>query len=441
MDRNLFDYQGYIIRIEITKTLNLKSAGVSEDTRDLGVFFHYIGAAEADCTCVTYDEDRYVLRRLEFPYKLDWNPQIIKGFYGSETDGTWAGEENLIHLKDVRIRESGLKLEYIVPDFLIPLDSVMKVFVNDELMKEIPLKEQGMHTEIIDVSNVGKNECEYLKNAHRILKILLTEFDRVCQKYNLHYYLICGSLLGAVRHKDLIPWDDDVDVAMPRKDFDILLQHVEEEWGEGKDIRFLNYNQLGNHAFLDYMTRLVYMKEEIPVNIYRKVKGKAKADIDNHMPIDIYVLDNAADNETLHKIQTQVIRGLYGLAMGHRAYVNPEDYTNRDEKTQKIVRVLSTIGRWIPLSWILNCYEWVRKWNKNKKCENYFESNGFIYCIPWKFRQEWFGEGCRILLGDMMVSAPKNYEAFLKMHYSNFMQYPPMEARKPTHSIDASGIF
>lgn len=85
----------------------------------------------------------------------------------------------------------------------------------------------------------------------------------------------------------------DVDVAMPRKDFDILLQHVDEEWGTGKDIMFLNYNQMGNHSFLDYMTRIVYMKEEIPVNVFRKIHGKGRKDIENHMPMDIYVLDNA----------------------------------------------------------------------------------------------------------------------------------------------------
>ncbi len=442
MSTNLFDEQGYVIKITISRTFNLKKAGISEDTRDLGVFFQYLGAAESDDTEVTYEKDPYVLKRLIFPYTLDWNSQIIRGFYGPEETGTWAGPENVINLKDSCIGKSGLRIEYRIPEFLEGLHSMMKVYVNDELLKEISLEKAGIYSEVIDVNSVGAQEQEYLEKAHRILHILLKEFDHVCEKYGLRYYLICGSLLGAVRHGDLIPWDDDVDVAMPRKDFDILLQHVEEEWGLGKDIMFLNYNQMGNDAFLDYMTRIVYMKEEIPVNIFRKIRGKGRTDVDNHLPMDIYVLDNASDNELFHKFQTQFIRGLYGLAMGHRAYINPDDYTNRDEQTQKIVKILSGVGKRIPLSWILGCYEWVRKWNKNKKCENYFESNGFIYCIPWKFKQEWFGEGTRLPLGEgIRVSAPRDYKAFLNMHYGDFMQYPPMEARKPTHSIEASGIF
>lgn len=441
MSEMLFDAQGYAIRLEITKTYNPSKAGVSEDTRDLGALLMYVGAECPEYSDITYEKDPYVLSRLEFPYTGDWNYHALRDLWGPEENGTWMSPKNTVYLKDAGIRKSGLKITYYVPNHLVSLESVMKVYVNDELLRELPLDTEGVFTEIIDVSNVGKEAQEYLAQAHRILKILLTEFDRVCQKYGLRYYLICGSLLGAVRHGDLIPWDDDVDVAMPRKDFDILMQHVEEEWGAGKDIMFLNYNQMGNHAFLDYMTRIVYMKEEIPVNIFRKIKGKGRADVDNHLPMDIYVLDNASDNETMHQFQTQFIRGLYGLAMGHRAYINPDDYTNRDKGTQRIVKTLSTIGKMIPVSWIFGCYEWVRKWNRNKKCENYFESNGFIYCIPWKFKQEWFGDGTRIPLGDMMVSVPQDYEAFLKMHYGDFMQYPAMHMRKPTHSVEASGIF
>lgn len=442
MKECLYDSQGYEIRIEMTRTYNPSRDGQSVDTRDLGILLCYLGAVTPEYEHVTYEKDPYVLSRLEFPLAVHWNYHALKGFYGPEENGTWAAPDNTVYLKDVGIRKSGLKIVYYVPQFLVGLGALMRISVEGKLIREIALEAEGMYEEVLDVSNIGKEEQEYLQNAHRILHILLKEFDRVCEKYGLHYYLICGSLLGSVRHGDLIPWDDDVDVAMPRKDFDVLLQHVEEEWGAGKDIMFLNYNQMGNHAFLDYMTRIVYMKEEIPVNIFRKIKGKGRTDIDNHLPMDIYVLDNASDNEIFHKFQTQFIRGLYGLAMGHRAYVNPEDYTNRDEQTQRIVKVLSGIGKYIPLSWILNCYEWVRKWNKNKKCENYFESNGFIYCIPWKFKQEWFGEGTRLPLGeDFKVSVPQDYEAFLRMHYGDFMQYPPMHTRKPTHSMEASGIF
>lgn len=62
------------------------------------------------------------------------------------------------------------------------------------------------------------------------LKILdiLTSIDRVCETHNLRYYIIAGTLLGAVRHNGFIPWDDDIDIAMPRNDYDRLLAHAKE---------------------------------------------------------------------------------------------------------------------------------------------------------------------------------------------------------------------
>ena len=66
-----------------------------------------------------------------------------------------------------------------------------------------------------------------MKVDNEIKKALLEamdEFHRVCEKHNLKYYLIGGSLIGAIRHKGCIPWDDDIDIVMFKDDFKKLLQ-------------------------------------------------------------------------------------------------------------------------------------------------------------------------------------------------------------------------
>lgn len=285
------------------------------------------------------------------------------------------------------------------------------------------------------------DEKEYLKKAHKILMKTLVEFDRVCTENNLRYYLICGSLLGAVRNKELIPWDDDVDVAMPRSDFDKLKKIAPQVWNNDEYL-FVDYNELGKGVFLDYMTRLVYMKEEVPVNIFRKIHGKGREDIDDHLPIDIYVLENASDEEKEHKRTTMIIQGLYGLAMGHRSVINYDEYKTETEKRQKLIRVISKIGRFIPLSLIFWLYEKSRKKYEGIEGNDYYESNGWIYCIPWRFPKKWFEEGIRIEVSGHMIMAPKNYDAFLKKHYGKNYMIPPAEnKRKPSHSAASSGVF
>ena len=65
-------------------------------------------------------------------------------------------------------------------------------------------------------------EDQAIRHCQEMSFQVLLEFDRVCRELGLRYYLTAGTLLGAVRHKGFIPWDDDIDVAMPREDYDKL---------------------------------------------------------------------------------------------------------------------------------------------------------------------------------------------------------------------------
>jgi lipopolysaccharide cholinephosphotransferase len=65
---------------------------------------------------------------------------------------------------------------------------------------------------------------------------ILKAIDQVCREHGLTYYLICGTMLGAIRHGGFIPWDDDADVGMPREDYDMLLAHADEWMPEGYEL-------------------------------------------------------------------------------------------------------------------------------------------------------------------------------------------------------------
>lgn len=289
--------------------------------------------------------------------------------------------------------------------------------------------------------NVEPGEpMEILHRAQKFNKILLKEIDRICKKYGLKYYLICGTLLGAIRHKSFVPWDDDVDIAMTRKDFEVLKGIASSEW-DGNEFLLLEYSEMGKDTFLDFMSRLMYMKEEVPVITFNKIRGKGRDDIDNHISLDIYILDNASNNEKKHYYHTLALQGIYGFAMGHRAYIDYSEYNDASKEIQRKVKLLTRIGRILPLRFIFWLYEHMRKMYNKHETDSYIMSNGFIFCLPWKFEKKWFGEGCECIIDDIPLVAPADWDAYLRRQYGEYMRLPAMEYRKPTHTIGASGVF
>lgn len=83
----------------------------------------------------------------------------------------------------------------------------------------------------------------------RLLNIILA-LDKVCREHNLRYYIWAGTMLGAVRHNGFIPWDDDLDVAMPRKDYDLLMSHAK-EWMQ-KPFEVVSYETDPEHYPLPF---------------------------------------------------------------------------------------------------------------------------------------------------------------------------------------------
>ena len=82
---------------------------------------------------------------------------------------------------------------------------------------------------------------------------IIKVFTNICETHNFRYFMIGGTMLGAVRHKGFIPWDDDVDIGMPRPDYENFLQMVSDELPEGYE--FLNYKQ--DALYKRYFSRIV----------------------------------------------------------------------------------------------------------------------------------------------------------------------------------------
>lgn len=159
-----------------------------------------------------------------------------------------------------------------------------------------------------------------IKEYQEIEKSMLHKIKEVFEKYEIEYYLTFGTLLGAVRHKDVIPWDDDMDIWVTREGFDKLKNVPKEVWGE--DI-LIDY---GENLFCDFIPRFIYKSIEIKSYEYEEIGDVYPM---NHPFIDIFILDNEFDNVLLRKIRNFLLITVYGRALGHRKSINYKKYSKK----------------------------------------------------------------------------------------------------------------
>ena len=141
--------------------------------------------------------------------------------------------------------------------------------------------------------------CDYtvtkdIKEVWAIEIDLLMQLDEVCKKHNLKYYITDGTMLGTVRHKGFIPWDDDIDVTMFRDDYEKLLKVAETEF---KYPYFLQteYSDPGclrGHAQL---------RNSATTGILKTEEGKYK--FNQGLFLDVFVMDNVIDDKKLYEQQ------------------------------------------------------------------------------------------------------------------------------------------
>lgn len=276
-----------------------------------------------------------------------------------------------------------------------------------------------------------REQEDYMAQVKAVLMRMLAQFDEVCTKYHLKYYVISGSLIGVVRHHSLIPWDDDIDVAMTRADFDVLRKNWKVMF-EGTSLEFVNYDQLGTGLFFDYMARMVCMDEIIPNGTFSKVEKQIREELKNRMVLDIYVLDDASDDLKKHKRHVNRIKMIYALAMGHRDYVDFNEYASVSKVSLALIKAAVAVGKRIPVSFLFRLYEKERRYAAGENGKYYFESNGVSSHIIDLYDKTLFGEGQRMPMDDLSVLVPKDTDGLLRAKgYGDYMRLPAPSSRKP----------
>lgn len=262
-----------------------------------------------------------------------------------------------------------------------------------------------------------------LKKIQDINYKMLEEFDSVCKKHDIEYFINYGTLLGAVRHKGFIPWDNDIDTIMKRDEC-LKLAKFKNEFAD--KYYWLSDDLIGNKKYFDTVTRLGYKNAYI-----RKTDGSDifYENYYNGIHLDMFAVDRTYDN-FWGKLQRYELAILYGLM---NAYRHKSLFFDYDKKMRFYNKILCTIGKCIPLKWLKRKADKVaRRFNNDEKAPFYFISNCALCKLWLLFPKNIFDKPTvNLKFGDLNVSASSEYDDMCKRIFGEYMNLPPVEQRVP----------
>lgn len=262
----------------------------------------------------------------------------------------------------------------------------------------------------------------YLEKAHRIQLEIASETRRICEKHGIKYSLIAGTLLGAIRHKGFIPWDDDLDIGMLRPEYERFLKVAETE--------------LSGEYFLqtwdtDDEFGMPFAKIRKNGTVYIE-KNSSKTNQHKGIYIDIFPFDVCPENKLsvmMHKTKTFIYKKALISKLGYEVWDD-----NRSLK--HIVYMLIKLLSW-PFS-----LGFIKKVFKREMCKYQNIDSGLVVAIGGSYgydretiRREWLDDLQLIEFENQKFLAPVGYDQYLTRLYGDYMVLPPEDKRYNRHNI------
>lgn len=257
---------------------------------------------------------------------------------------------------------------------------------------------------------------------------VLCQVRDICEKYNISYSLTGGTLIGAVRHKGFIPWDDDIDIMMPRPDYDRFIKIIREgDYGfnlKATEICGKNYI----YPFAKACHRCTILKEN----------STQDTDMNLGVYVDIFPVDGMGKYYKTAKIRTMMFQFLHGLKI-----------TSNWSKYHR-----SKLRKWYYEPFRYVCYLISKLLSKNyidKKLDKFvrkkkFENSNYAGRMVGDFgskeimKKLLFESSVKVEFEGELFDAVADYDTFLTGLYGDYMKLPPIEKQVTHHEFEAYWI-
>lgn len=268
-------------------------------------------------------------------------------------------------------------------------------------------------------------EISNIENLQEIKTIELQILNAVvdfCEAHDLTYYLIGGTLIGAARHAGFIPWDDDIDILMPRSSFGKFIEQFPASADglspDGKfRLGYLNTTPNYNRSMAKVYRTNTLLRET-----------DRKNDFKEGLFVDIWTLDGTPGNKLKRSAHLNRIRMLNLLLSSAIKY----DYSGRSGIKKAIFKLLMPLTRAFVDPTKLAAHI-------GRVCSKYRCEDSAFFFIPVAphicyYKAEWFsGEKKTLLFEGRDFAVPPDYDKVLRKQFGDYMQLPPPADRKPHH--------
>lgn len=254
-----------------------------------------------------------------------------------------------------------------------------------------------------------------MNQTQKCILYLAKEFRRICEKNNIEYSLIGGSMIGAVRHKGFIPWDDDMDVALLRKDYEAFLNACEKDLDNTRFILETGENEaLYPFSFAKLILKGTYCEEDFSQGVSVK-KG---------IWLDVFPLDNCPSKNwkmSYFFMINKILKNLVWVKCGYGTSAH------RKEIQYKVNKLLG-----LPFS-----VDFLKRKRKNfiTSLNGQATQRVFLSDYPFiVFYEKWFDHLIEYDFEGEKFSGFEDFDDYLSGHYGDYMRIPPPNQRN-AHSL------
>lgn len=259
------------------------------------------------------------------------------------------------------------------------------------------------------------------KDIQPLLLSIMCKIDKLCRENNLKYQLFAGTLIGAIRHKGFIPWDDDIDIVMPREDYEKIGDIIN---NSNLGIKYISYEK--NNEYMYAFAKVYDTSTRIEVKHYREIK-------DLGLYVDIFPIDEQGSDLRKAKALVKKMRWL-------NSFLYESD----------LIKYTRTAKKWYmepvkfmtyPVAKFFGTKYWIEKMNALAK--KYNGTNSIYHginvdpCYHVVLKKEYFDNSLEWDFEGHRFFIPCGYDEILRTNYGDYMQLPPVEKRHSDHNMEA----